>query len=117
MDVGLSSLRSEAVGAMRTALVSAENLQLSLKTELSQEEQALTLTKSSPKETHKDGYCTISHGALVMENYSKLCFLIFVSKFYLKLLFPQYVGQLETHMCTVNRTYVKPFEKVRTCLL
>ncbi|KAM8743738.1 AP-3 complex subunit beta-1 isoform 1-T1 [Acanthopagrus schlegelii] len=55
MDVGLSSLRSEAVGAMRTALVSAENLQLSLKTELSQEEQALTLTKSSPKETHKDG--------------------------------------------------------------
>ncbi|XP_030291984.1 AP-3 complex subunit beta-1 isoform X1 [Sparus aurata] len=55
MDVGLSSLRSEAVGAMRTALVSAENLQLSLKSELSQEEQALTLTKSSPQETHKDG--------------------------------------------------------------
>ncbi len=58
MDVGLASLRSEAVGAMRTALVSAENLQLSLKTELSQEEQALTHTKSSPKDTHKAGYCT-----------------------------------------------------------
>ncbi|XP_078126948.1 AP-3 complex subunit beta-1 isoform X1 [Sander vitreus] len=55
MDVGFSSLRSEAVGAMRTALVSAENLQLTLKTELSQEEQALTHTKSSPKETHKAG--------------------------------------------------------------
>lgn len=58
MDVGLSSLRSEAVGAMRTVLVSAENLQLTLKTELSQEEQALTHTKSSPKETHKAGYCS-----------------------------------------------------------
>ncbi|XP_070780204.1 AP-3 complex subunit beta-1 [Enoplosus armatus] len=55
MDVGLSSLRSEAVGAMRTALVSAENLQLTLKAELSQEEQALTHIKSSPKETHKAG--------------------------------------------------------------
>ncbi|KAG8010522.1 AP-3 complex subunit beta-2 [Nibea albiflora] len=40
---------------MRTALVSAENLQLTLKTELSQEEQALTNAKSSPKETHKAG--------------------------------------------------------------
>lgn len=88
MDVGLSSLRSEAVGAMRTALVSAENLQLSLKSELSQEEQALTLTKSSPQETHKDGYCTIRHGALVMEAF--LCFFSF--KFYLGLLFPPYVG-------------------------
>ncbi|XP_042364980.1 AP-3 complex subunit beta-1 [Plectropomus leopardus] len=55
MDVGFSSLRLEAVGAMRTALVSAENLQLSLKTELSQEEQALTHSKSSPKEAHKAG--------------------------------------------------------------
>ncbi|XP_049459894.1 AP-3 complex subunit beta-1 isoform X1 [Epinephelus fuscoguttatus] len=55
MDGGFSSLRSEAVGAMRTALVSAENLQLTLKTELSQEEQALTHTKSSPKETQKAG--------------------------------------------------------------
>ncbi|XP_071322061.1 AP-3 complex subunit beta-1 isoform X1 [Trachinotus anak] len=54
MDVGFS-LRSEAVGAMRTALVSAENLQLTLKTELSQEEQALTHTSCSPKETHKAG--------------------------------------------------------------
>ncbi|XP_056259754.1 AP-3 complex subunit beta-1 isoform X1 [Seriola aureovittata] len=54
MDVGFS-LRSEAVGAMRTALVSAENLQLTLKTQPSQEEQALTHTNSSPKETHKAG--------------------------------------------------------------
>lgn len=66
MDVGLSSFRMEAMGAMRTALVSAENLQLSLKTELSQEEQALTHTKSSPKETHKAGYCSkISHSTLM----------------------------------------------------
>lgn len=66
MDVGLSSFRMEAVGAMRTALVSAENLQLSLKTELSQEEQALTHTKSSPKETHKAGYCSkMSHSTLM----------------------------------------------------
>lgn len=91
MDVGLSSLRSEAVGAMRTALVSAENLQLSLKTELSQEEQALTLTKSSPQETHKDGYCTIRHGALVMEADSTLWF-FFSFKLYLELLFPPNVG-------------------------
>ncbi|XP_075935640.1 AP-3 complex subunit beta-1 isoform X1 [Anarhichas minor] len=54
MDVGFC-LRSEAVGAMRTALMSAENLQLTLKTELSQEEQALTHTKRSPKETLKAG--------------------------------------------------------------
>lgn len=61
MDTGFS-LRSEAVGAMRIALMSAENLQLTLKTELSQEEQALTRTNSSPKETHKAGYCSkISH--------------------------------------------------------
>lgn len=52
------SLRSEAVGAMRAALVSAENLQLTLKTELSQEEQALTHSDSSPKEAHKAGYCS-----------------------------------------------------------
>lgn len=66
MDVGLSSFRMEAMGAMRTALVSAENLQLSLKTEFSQEEQALTHTKSSPKETHKAGYCSkISHSTLM----------------------------------------------------
>lgn len=57
MDVGFT-LRSEAVGAMRSALVSAENLQLTLRTELSQEEQALTQTKSSPKETNKAGYCS-----------------------------------------------------------
>ncbi|XP_034094795.1 AP-3 complex subunit beta-1 isoform X1 [Gymnodraco acuticeps] len=55
MDVGFSSLRSEAVGAMRMALVSAENLQLTLKPEPSQEEQALTHNKSSIKETHKAG--------------------------------------------------------------
>ncbi|XP_020509660.2 AP-3 complex subunit beta-1 isoform X1 [Labrus bergylta] len=55
MDAGLSSLRSDAVGAMRTALVSAESLQLSLRTGLSQEEQALTQNKHSPKEIHKSG--------------------------------------------------------------
>ncbi|XP_037608423.1 AP-3 complex subunit beta-1 isoform X2 [Sebastes umbrosus] len=55
MDAAFS-LRSEAVGAMRTAMVSAENLHLTLKTgKISQEEQALTLSKSSPKETHKAG--------------------------------------------------------------
>ncbi|KAM9735454.1 AP-3 complex subunit beta-1 isoform 1-T1 [Menidia menidia] len=53
MDGGFSSLRSEAVGAMRTVLVSAENLQLTLKPELSQEEQALTHKK--PKEAQKAG--------------------------------------------------------------
>ena len=74
MDGGLSSLRSEAVGAMRTALVSAESLQLSLKTELSQEEQALTLSKSSPQEAHKAGYCSkITHSTL-METYYVFCF-------------------------------------------
>lgn len=57
MDGGFSSLRSEAAEAMRTALMSAENLQLTLKAELSQEEQALTHTRSSPKETQRDGYC------------------------------------------------------------
>lgn len=76
MDVGLSSLRSEAVGAMRTALVSAENLQLTLKTELSQEEQALTHNKSSPKETHKAGYCSNTTHSTVTETYRKLCFLL-----------------------------------------
>uniref|UniRef100_A0A667XGW8 AP-3 complex subunit beta n=1 Tax=Myripristis murdjan TaxID=586833 RepID=A0A667XGW8_9TELE len=57
MDGGFSSLRLEAVGAVRTALVSAENLQLTLKTELSQEEQALTHTSanSGPEETHRTG--------------------------------------------------------------
>uniref|UniRef100_A0AAQ6AL62 AP-3 complex subunit beta n=1 Tax=Amphiprion ocellaris TaxID=80972 RepID=A0AAQ6AL62_AMPOC len=55
MDVGFSSLRSEAVGAVRTAMVSAENLQLTLKAELSQEEQALTHIRSNPKEAHKAG--------------------------------------------------------------
>lgn len=58
MDGSISSLRVEAVGAMRTALVSAENLQLSLKSQLTQEEQALTHISSSPKETHKAGYCS-----------------------------------------------------------
>lgn len=112
MDVGLSSLRSEAVGAMRTALVSAENLQLSLKSELSQEEQALTLTKSSPQETHKDGYCTIRHGALVMEVY--LCFFLlsFISGYcFLRML----VSWKPT--CSVNRTYVNLLSQVRTMSL
>lgn len=58
MDAGFSSLRSEAAGAMRTVLVSAENLQFTLKPELSQEEQSLTHTNSSPKDSHKAGYCS-----------------------------------------------------------
>lgn len=65
MDAGLSYLRLEAVEAVRTALVSAENLQLSLATGLSQEEQALTHTKSSPEEAHKARYCKISHRTLM----------------------------------------------------
>ncbi|XP_035613078.1 AP-3 complex subunit beta-1 isoform X3 [Oncorhynchus keta] len=55
---GFSVLRSEAAGAVRTALVSAENLQLTLKTELSQEEQHLTPhthTNGGPDETHTKG--------------------------------------------------------------
>lgn len=112
MDVGLSSLRSEAVGAMRTALVSAENLQLSLKSELSQEEQALTLTKSSPQETHKDGYCTIRHGALVMEVYFFFLDVSFISGYcFLRML----VSWKPT--CSVNRTYVKLLSQVRTMSL
>ncbi|XP_011603012.2 AP-3 complex subunit beta-1 isoform X1 [Takifugu rubripes] len=48
MDVGFSY--NHAAGAVRTALVSAENLHLSLKSGLSLEEQALTLSRS-PKDT------------------------------------------------------------------
>lgn len=55
---GRTSMRSEAVKAMRTAFVSAESLQLTLKPELSQEEQALTHTTGKPKEGHTDGYCS-----------------------------------------------------------
>lgn len=80
MDVGFS-LRSEAVGAMRTAMVSAENLQLTLKPELSQEEQALTHSNRSPKETHKVGYCskTTHTTGFNSEIYCKLFFLLFPS--------------------------------------
>lgn len=57
MNASLSSIHTEAVGAMRTALVSAENLQLSLKTKLTQEEQALTHTHNgSPKEPFRAWY-------------------------------------------------------------
>ncbi|KAM6903069.1 AP-3 complex subunit beta-1 [Xenentodon cancila] len=55
MDGGFASLRTEAVGAMKTVLVSAENLQLTLKPEPSQEEQALTHSNSRPKDTLKTG--------------------------------------------------------------
>lgn len=48
------SLRSEAVRAMRTVLTSAESLQLTLKPELSQEEQAL----KKPSERLPTGYCS-----------------------------------------------------------
>lgn len=65
MDAGLSYLRSEAAGAVRTALVSAENLQLSLVAGLRQEEQALTVSKGGPEEAHRARYCKISHSTLV----------------------------------------------------
>lgn len=55
MDVSMSSVRLETVGAVKAALVSAENLHLSLKSGLSQEEQALTHTRS-PKDTHSTRY-------------------------------------------------------------
>ncbi|XP_043951612.1 AP-3 complex subunit beta-1 isoform X2 [Gambusia affinis] len=59
MNGGFSSLRLEAAGAMRTVLVSAESLQLTLKPELTQEEQALTHAAAAgsgrPKETLKAG--------------------------------------------------------------
>lgn len=42
MNGTLAGLRSEAFGAMRSALVSAENLQLTLKSDLGSEERALT---------------------------------------------------------------------------
>lgn len=42
MNGTIAGLRSDAVGAMRSALVSAENLQLTLKTDLNSEERALT---------------------------------------------------------------------------
>lgn len=60
MNGGFSSLRSEVAGAVKTVLVSAESLQLSLKPEFTQEEQALTQTSGKPKETHKSGYSSKS---------------------------------------------------------
>lgn len=65
MDAGLSYLRSEAAEAVRTALVSAENLQLTLAAGLRQEEQALTDSKSGPEEAHRARYCKITHSTLV----------------------------------------------------
>lgn len=56
MDVSMSSVRLETVGAVKAALVSAENLHLSLKSGLSLEEQALTHTRS-PEDTHNTRYC------------------------------------------------------------
>ncbi|KAM6986521.1 AP-3 complex subunit beta-1 [Aplochiton taeniatus] len=58
MDGTFCTLRSGAAGAVRTAMVSAENLQLTLKTRLSQEEQALTRTTTAngcPEGTHSTG--------------------------------------------------------------
>lgn len=55
MDVSMSSVRLETVGAVKAALVSAENLHLSLKSGLSLEEQALTHTRS-PEDTHNTRY-------------------------------------------------------------
>lgn len=56
MDVYISPICLDAVGAVKTVLVSADNLHLSLKSELSLEEQALTHT-GSPKDTHNTRYC------------------------------------------------------------
>lgn len=53
MDARLLSFRSEAAVAVRSAMVSAEHLQLSLKSELSQEERTLTL---SANKSLRDGY-------------------------------------------------------------
>lgn len=53
MDVSFPYV--QAAGAVRTALVSAENLHLSLKSGLSLEEQALTHTRS-PKDTRHTRY-------------------------------------------------------------
>ncbi|KAI2651566.1 AP-3 complex subunit beta-1 [Labeo rohita] len=50
MNGGLGSLRLEAAGVMRNALVSAENLQLTLKSDFSSEEQALTNNHKSGNE-------------------------------------------------------------------
>lgn len=55
MDVGLSYNHMGTAGTVRTALVSAENLHLSLKSGLSLEEQALTHTWS-PKDAHNTRY-------------------------------------------------------------
>ena len=61
MDGGFSTLRSEAAGAVRTALVSAEHLQLTLTSGLSQEEQGLThaTTNGGPEDAHDIGYCAV----------------------------------------------------------
>lgn len=65
MNGGLNSLRVDPAGAVRTALVSAENLHFTLETGISQEEQALTRAKPKPKETPKAGYSSaISWGPL-----------------------------------------------------
>jgi len=58
MDGGFSTLRSEAAGAVRTALVSAEHLQLTLTTGLSQEEQGLThaATNGGQEDAQPSGY-------------------------------------------------------------
>lgn len=55
----MSSIRSDTAGAVRTALVSAENLHLSLKSGLSLEEQALTHTRGPP-DTPNARYCGYS---------------------------------------------------------
>lgn len=70
MNGGLGSLRLEATGALRTALVSAENLQLTLKSDVSSEEQALTNNHSSGNgEKPNRGYEKCSSKA------KKTCFL------------------------------------------
>ncbi|KAK1803600.1 hypothetical protein P4O66_021012 [Electrophorus voltai] len=57
MSRSLSGLRSDALGVMRTARVSAENLQLALRSDLSLEERALNDPRSyrGPEETRNEG--------------------------------------------------------------
>ncbi|KAJ8339306.1 hypothetical protein SKAU_G00360920 [Synaphobranchus kaupii] len=55
MQGGFSALRGEAAGAVRTALLSAENLQLAIKPEPAVEEQALTGGHGGSEETAKAG--------------------------------------------------------------
>ncbi|KAI4882465.1 hypothetical protein NFI96_007320 [Prochilodus magdalenae] len=63
MNGGLSGLRSEAAGVMRTVLVSAENLQLTLRSDISLEERALSSNQhyGDSETTKSKGYYRASN--------------------------------------------------------